>query len=158
MTAGAQIPAAEASATTPGVAGSAGTRLAEAARAAGPGEPGYSENRTAAPGLRGMQEAPQAWAPITRAVNPRSRRLESDSVHDELEFLPQPSDNVVGALWGRGCVDAQALAADSAASPPISGRGGSAELQGPKQPPRDPDAPPPTLQPAGSAGRARARK
>ena len=57
--------------------GGAGTQLAEAARAAGPGKPDYYENRSAAPGLGEMQEAPQAWAPVTRALNPRSRRLKS---------------------------------------------------------------------------------
>lgn len=82
--------------------GGAGTQLAEAARAAGPGKPDYYENRSAAPGLGEMQEAPQAWAPVTLAVNPRSRRLKSESVHYELGFRPQPSDNVVAGTLGKG--------------------------------------------------------
>ena len=73
VAAGGQIRAAEASAATPGVVGGgvgAGTQLAEDARAAGPGNPDYCENRSAALGRGEMQEAPQAWAPVTRAVNP----------------------------------------------------------------------------------------
>ena len=73
-----------------------------AARAAGPGKPDYCENRSAAPGRGEMQEAPQAWAPVTRAVNPWSWRLKSESVHYELEFRPQASDNVVAGALGKG--------------------------------------------------------
>lgn len=40
----------------------------------------------------------------------------------------------------------------------MSGRDRSDELRGQKQPPRDPDAPPPALLPAGNERRARARK
>lgn len=97
MAAGGQVPAAEASATTPG---GPGTQLAEAARTAGPGKPAIwrkAAQRRARGRLRPRPGHP-VCQPQEAATRNQVRRLKRANVHYELEFRPQTSDNLVGAL------------------------------------------------------------
>lgn len=93
--------AAEASVTTPG-----GPRM-QAARAAGLDEQDHSKDHSAAPGLGEMEEAvaglgsPSSCQSQEARARHRARRLKGENVLYELEFPPQPSENVRG---GQGCV------------------------------------------------------
>lgn len=146
--------------------------------------PGRSENATrkgcarCGSGLTGVLQGPQRSSRpggnirgrrrprVTRAVNARRqevrawnrvRRLKRENVHYELEFPPRPSEDEQGARGvyarQRACFGGRWGGLTS-----WSGRDRSSELRGQKQPPRDPDAPPPALLPAGNERRARARK